>query len=91
MVLLISYDLNGRERPSSYLAVKQAIESSAISFRKPLYSQWLVETNDSADRWADMLLDVIDADDNLLVVRIRWPYGGWLNESIWTWLSTRAT
>jgi hypothetical protein len=45
VVLLVSYDLNGRERPSSYSAVRQVIEPNAIDYRRPLYSQWFVETN----------------------------------------------
>lgn len=90
MVLLISYDLNGRERPSSYAAVKTAIERNAISFRKPLYSQWLVETNSGPDDWVAMLRQVMDSNDSLLVVRVRWPYQGWIAENIWTWLYPRA-
>lgn len=42
MVLLISYDLNGKERPSSYADVKGFIEANAISWARPLYSQWFV-------------------------------------------------
>lgn len=47
MVLLISYDLNGHECPSCYGAVRRLIESRATASRRPLYSQWWVETNDS--------------------------------------------
>lgn len=90
MVLLISYDLNGRERPSEYVAVKSAIERNAISYRKPLYSQWLVETNYSPDQWADMLLAVMDVGDRLLIVEVRWPYQGWLSDALWTWLDART-
>jgi hypothetical protein len=46
MVLLISFDLNNHERPSSYAAVRAVIERHAASARKPLYSPWLVETAD---------------------------------------------
>ena len=90
MVLLISYDLNGRERPSAYAAVKTAIERNAISYRKPLFSQWLVETNHDPDAWVEMLRDVMDGDDGLFVLRVRAPDQGWIDRSIWTWLSTRV-
>ena len=90
MVLLISYDLNGRERPSAYSAVKRLIERNALSYRKPLYSQWLVETNHGPDAWVEMLRKVMDADDGLFVVRVRRPYQGWLDRSIWPWLDARA-
>ena len=89
MVLLISYDLNGKERPSSYSIVKMTIEKNALSYRKPLYSQWLVETRHVPDLWVEMLKKVMDEDDGLLIVRVREPYSGWLDRAIWTWLSTR--
>lgn len=53
MILLVSYDLNGHERPSAYTAVRDRIESHAISAKKPLYSQWLIETHDSPAQWRD--------------------------------------
>jgi hypothetical protein len=52
MVLLISYDLNGRERPSSYTKVKNYIEQHATSSIRPLYSQWFVETT-YTPKWRD--------------------------------------
>ena len=89
MVLLISYDLNGKERPSAYEAVKKKIEEGAADCRRPLYSQWLVETTASADQWFDHLKPVIDANDRLLIVRVQMPYSGWLDKEIWEWLSPR--
>jgi hypothetical protein len=90
MVLLISYDLDGHERPSAYAAVKKRIEEGATSFRRPLYSQWLVETPSSPDQWFEHLKPVIDANDRLLIVRVQRPYAGWLDKEIWEWLSTRV-
>lgn len=90
MVLLISYDLNGRERPSAYTAVKAAIERNATSVRKPLYSQWLVETNQYPDTWVANLRKVMDNDDRLFIVQVRPPYQGWLDEEIWSWLEARV-
>lgn len=90
MVLLISYDLNGRERPAAYALVKRTIESNAISYRKPLYSQWFVETEYGPDAWVEMLRKVMDSDDGLFVIRVRPPYQGWIDRSIWAWLSARA-
>jgi len=88
-VLLISYDLDGHERPSAYKAVKQRIEEGATSFRRPLYSQWLVETTASPDKWFEHLKSVIDSDDRLLIVRVQAPYSGWLEKEIWEWLKMR--
>jgi hypothetical protein len=89
MVLLISYDLDGHERPSAYQAVKKRIEEAATSLRRPLYSQWLVETASSPDQWVEHLKPVIDSNDKLLVVRVQSPYQGWLPKEIWEWLSPR--
>lgn len=55
MVLLISYDLNNHERPSSYQVVRAMIERYATSARKPLYSQWFVETADDLATWSDRI------------------------------------
>jgi hypothetical protein len=89
VVLLISYDLNNHERPSSYTAVRAVIERYAISARKPLYSQWLVETEDAPHTWSDRIRAVADEDDRWLVVRVQRPYQGWLPREIWEWLRPR--
>lgn len=91
MVLLISYDLRGPERPASYEAVKDFIKREAISFRRPLYSQWLVETAATPQQWADALVDsaVIDQDDRLFIVRVQQPCRGWLPKEDWNWLQAR--
>jgi hypothetical protein len=91
MVLLISYDLNGHERPSAYAAVKQAIESGAGAgnFKKILYSQWLVDTTDSCDTWSDRIQKVADSNDRWLVMKVTPNYQGWLSKEIWDWLRAR--
>ena len=89
MVLLISYDLNNHERPSSYQAVRAVIERYAASVRKPLYSQWFVETADDPQTWSERIQAVADPDDSWFVVRVQRPYQGWLPREIWNWLRTR--
>jgi hypothetical protein len=78
VVLLVSYDLNNHERPSSYQAVRAVIERYAVSARKPLFSQWFVETADGPDVWSDRIRAVADADDCWFVSRVQRPYQGWL-------------
>lgn len=90
MVLLISYDLNGQERPNAYTAVKKKIEEAATSFKKPLYSQWLVETTAAPQQWYEHLKPVIDQNDKLLIVQMKQPYFGWLTKDVWEWLSSRV-
>lgn len=90
MVILISYDLNGYERPEAYEEVASMIQSKATSFKKPLYSQWLVETSVSVETWHQRMKHVTDGDDNWLIVQVKKPYKGWLNKDIWPWLRARV-
>ncbi len=91
MVLMVSYDLNGRERPSSYEAVKAYLEEHSVSWARPLYSQWFIETKHSPDAWLKALRDsgLIDSDDRLFICQVRQPYEGWLTEEVWKWLNAR--
>jgi hypothetical protein len=86
MILLISYDLNGNERPEAYEAVKKVIIDNSISHIKPLYSQWFVETDDGPDTWVDRLKEVTDQSDRLFVLQVKRPYQGLLTEKQWEWL-----
>ncbi|MDX6652050.1 MAG: hypothetical protein QOJ38_831 [Solirubrobacterales bacterium] len=89
MVLLISYDLSGLERPSSYTKVKNYIEKHASAFIRPLYSQWFVETSSAPQQWVDALRSnsLIDANDKLFICKVTRPYQGWLTEQQWQWLN----
>lgn len=89
MILLISYDLNGHERPSAYEEVRKVIENKATGWKKPLYSQWLVETEEDVDTWTEALRTAMDEDDKLFVVRVQRPYQGWLPENTWKWMSPK--
>jgi hypothetical protein len=90
LVLLISYDLNGHERPSAYTSVKKTIEQHAISWARPLYSQWFVQTNDSVQMWSDRIQSVADQNDAWFVLEVRRPYQGWLSKEVWDWLNSRV-
>jgi hypothetical protein len=90
MVLLISYDLNGHERPSSYTAVRKVIEENSIDRRRPLYSQWFVETDQSPTWWRDALRRVTDPNDNLFICQVIRGSDGWFDKEIWTWLNARV-
>lgn len=90
MVLLVSYDLNNQERPSAYAAVADVIKRSAISYKRPLYSQWFVETQASPQAWSDAIGKVADADDKWFVSQVNAPYQGWLPKDVWDWLRSRV-
>lgn len=89
MVILISYDLNKHERPEAYEKVKKMIEDSALDSRRPLYSQWFVETSSSLETWYDRMKKVTDNNDNFFIIQINRPYKGWLDGKIWPWLKDR--
>lgn len=91
MVLLISYDLNQGEPPMSYARIAEYIRQRSISSRKPLESQWLVETDESPRDWTESLRSsgLIDEDDHLFVLQVRQPYWGVLDPEIWRWMETR--
>lgn len=86
MVLLISYDLNGKERPEAYEVVRKAIEQKATAAIRPLYSQWFVKTSETPEAWSDYLAKVIDKNDSLFVCQVTPPYQGWLEQSAWDFL-----
>jgi hypothetical protein len=90
MVLLISYDLNGHERPAAYTAVKKAIEEGSVDFRRPLYSQWFVETEATPNDWQQHLSKVMDANDKLFICQVAPGSDGWLDKEVWTWLNARV-
>jgi hypothetical protein len=89
VILLISYDLNDHARPEAYELVRQMIEKHALGFRRPLYSQWFVETSELPMTWSERLRELANANDNWFVVRVQPPYQGWLERSMWKWLSDR--
>jgi hypothetical protein len=89
MVLLISYDLNGHERPEAYEAVKDVITNNATAYIKPLYSQWFVQTDESVGTWVDWLKEVTDRNDRLFVLKVQRPYQGLLTDKQWEWLRER--
>ena len=89
MVILLSYDLNGHERPSAYDAVRKMVEKHAVSSKKPLYSQWFIETEDSVGTWSDRMKEVADDDDHWFVIKVQYPRQGWLPAAVWDWLKER--
>jgi hypothetical protein len=93
MILLISYDLRGHERPAAYARVKSYIEQHAQSCIRPLYSQWLVETTADPDAWVKAFQEnqLVDSNDCLFICQVRRPYQGLLAKAEWDWLSTRLT
>lgn len=91
MLILLSYDLNKHERPSAYTKVKEMIEEHAISFKRPLYSQWLIETDDSVQDWHDRMKEVTDSNDYWFIVKVgKTGRQGWLPSATWDWINEQS-
>jgi hypothetical protein len=90
MVLLISYDLNGQERPDSYTRVASKVKEKAVDWRRPLYSQWFVETTQDPASWVEWLKPLLDNNDRLFVDRITSARRGMLPQADWDWLKSKG-
>lgn len=87
MVHLISYDLNGHERPAAYAKVAKIINDNAQDWMKPLYSQWFVKTELTTEQWIELLAPAFDRGDRAFVVQVQYPYTGWLTEEEHNWIT----
>jgi hypothetical protein len=90
MLLLISYDLDAPQRPNTYQQMHDAITAHTQDWLRPLYSQWLVVTNESVDTWAGWLQSLVQPQDRLLIVRVQGRTNGWLPDEMWAWINPRA-
>jgi hypothetical protein len=90
IIILLSYDLNGHERPDAYDDVKQMIVDNAISYKRPLYSQWFIETDDTVQTWHERMKEVTDDNDHWFIVKVARPRQGWFGEATWDWLNERT-
>jgi hypothetical protein len=90
MVLLISYDQDHPGRPERHQAVDEIIAMYADDYCRPLFTQWLVESDDPPLEWRERIQPVVDWNDNFLIVRLSDDYAGYLQDDAWTWLQTRV-
>jgi hypothetical protein len=87
VLLLISYDLSTPERPGAYESIEAAINDVALESSRPLYSQWLVVTNEGVDEWSARLTPFMTPRDRLLIVRVQSRANGWLPGNFWPWIN----
>ena len=71
------------EYPRSKKTIYYLRGSQARNFSKITL---VVKTNYTANQISDTLRKQIDANDNLLVIRVRKDYAGWLPKEAWEWL-----
>ena len=90
MLLLLGYDLNGREDPVRYRTVNEMVEAHSVSCTRPLYSTWFIETNDPVQTWHDRMRGVTDSNDRWFILPITPPRQGFLSASDVDWLRDRG-
>jgi hypothetical protein len=89
-VLLVSYDLDNHAPRKRYEDVEAVIQRKSSSAIKALYSQWLVQTNESPQVWADAILAVADKNtDRVIVTKVTHDVGGRLDDEVVAWLRPR--
>ena len=67
MIILLSYDLNGHERPEAYEDAKKMIVKYATSYKKPLYSQQFIETDETVQTWHGRMKEIADSNDKWFI------------------------
>jgi hypothetical protein len=68
--LMLPYTPEEREPAKVYGEVKNFIEKNATECRRPLESQWFVETEKTPNWWTTELMKILDQNDRLFVCRI---------------------
>lgn len=85
-LVLISHDAPA-ERTED---LARLVADHAQEWRRPMATQWLVETEEDVDVWARRLAAVLGPDDQLLVTEVRRPIQGWLTSDLWEWVNERV-
>lgn len=84
--LLVTYSLNNKSK--NYESLFTAIKSHSTRWFHYIDASWVVETNLSANDFAQQLYPYIETTDRLLVVGITGQHQGWLPEKAWEWLNS---
>jgi len=87
VVLIVDYVLSKRFR--DYHPLFEALKNNSSQSWHFSDSTWIVNTNLSANEYAERLLPYIETTDSLLVVRITREHQGWLPKEAWDWLNDK--
>jgi hypothetical protein len=79
----VSVDLN--KLGKNYDLLTKELKKCA-DWCRPLTSQWLVVTAETAQQLSERLIKALDGEDGLLVIGVNHAYAGWLTNDIWFWL-----
>jgi hypothetical protein len=87
MILLVTYDLNGR--PEGYDAFYETLKQQG-GWSHYLKSTWLISTDKTVEQIFDELkphLNIQDKGGDLILVTIfTQPHHGWLPKPAWAWV-----
>ncbi|OJT26796.1 hypothetical protein BO221_01860 [Archangium sp. Cb G35] len=68
--LMLDYTPEERDPKKVYDDLEEFIEKTAPGARRPLKSQWFVETEETPNWWTTKLMKILDHNDRLFVCRI---------------------
>lgn len=85
MVYLITYGLN--KEGQDYNSLIDTIEKNCSEYVHIMRSVFLVKTIRNENQLRDSLRQVMDSNDTLFISKITDSYAGWLDASVWGWLS----
>ncbi len=68
-VYLVSYDLGQPETSADYKKLITKLQSYP-AWCKPEYSLWLIQTSDSVTSVRDALVELVDSNDKILVIKV---------------------
>ena len=85
MIILITYDLN--KPGKNYMPLFKAIKDISGTWWHSLTSVWLIKTDQSPAQIKNLLLNCIDSNDELFVVRVTSNYAGYLGQEARQWLA----
>lgn len=88
MLILVNYDLN--KPGKDYSNVIPTLENLCSDYIRPLKSFWLLDTNHTARRIREALMEVMDANDRLFICEVTPKNDGWLSTADWEWIHARV-
>lgn len=86
-IYCVSYDLN--KAGQNYAGLYEELKRTGTWWHY-LDSTWLIDTSESVQQITDRLLQRIDKNDSLLVIRVTREYQGWLTKAAWDWINGRS-
>jgi hypothetical protein len=86
---MVSYDLNAPGQKYDNL-IEEIKSSLTQAWAKPLESLFLIQTTESVGAAYERFKAKLDANDEILVMKICRPHQGWLDKQIHDWINNHV-